>query len=107
MRISNIANNKADKTYELQVIGTLQEVEDFAGFTSYTADFIEEDLNGKYSLTIMGSNEWSKKEFRGFVTEELKKFRAKKKATKKLAKKKEKDIIETIVDDVNKLIKKL
>jgi len=75
MRISNIANNKADKVYELEVIGTLQEVEDFASFTSYTADFIEEDLNGKYSLTIMGSNEGSKKEFRGFVTEELKKFR--------------------------------
>ena len=75
MRISNIANNKADKVYEVEVIGTLAEVEGFEVFTSYTADFIEEELNDEYSITIMGSNEWSKKEFRGFVTEELKKFR--------------------------------
>ena len=75
MRISNIANNKADKVYEVEVIGTLAEVEAFEVFTSYTADFIEEELNGEYSITIMGSNEWSKKEFRGYVTEELKKFR--------------------------------
>ena len=75
MRISNIANNKGDQTYELTIIGTENEVEEFSSFTQYLADFVEDEYNGEFSITIMGSMEFSKKEFRATVTEELKNFR--------------------------------
>ncbi len=75
MRISNIANNKADNTYEIVVIGTEQEVNDFETFTKFTADFIEEELNEEFSITIMGNTGFGKKDFKAEVTRELKEFR--------------------------------
>jgi len=75
MRIDNIANNKGDKTYELTIIGKESELQKFAEFTKYTADFIEEELNDGFSMTIMSAWEWNKKEFRAQVTAELKEFR--------------------------------
>jgi len=75
MKISNIANSKADSTYELVVIGTEQEVNAFETFTKFTADFIEEELNEKFSITIMGNTGFGKKDFKAEVTRELKEFR--------------------------------
>lgn len=77
MRISNIANKKADKTLELEIIGTLEEVEGFGAFTEYTADFVEDRGYGEYSITIMGRNREGKKDFKGYVVAELKEFRKK------------------------------
>jgi len=75
MRISNIANNKADNTYEVLIIGTEQDVNAFEAFTKFTADFIEEELNNEFSITIMGNTGFGKKDFRAEVTRELKEFR--------------------------------
>ena len=78
MRIANQANQANDRTYELTIIGTEAEVEAFQAFTSYSADFIEEELNDEFSITIMGNDGYGKKEFRAEVTAELKAFRAQK-----------------------------
>ncbi len=75
IRILNIANKKADTTYELSIIGTEKEVEEFGGFTQFTADFIEEEQNGEFSITIMGNTGFGKKDFKEVVTKELKEFR--------------------------------
>ena len=75
MRIENIANNKEDNTFELTIFGTESEVEAFGDFTQFTSDFIEEELNDEYSITIMGNTGCGKKDFRSEVTAELKAFR--------------------------------
>ncbi len=77
MRIANISNNKGDKTYEVEIIGTEKEVNEFAEFTSFTADFIEEELNDEFSITIMGNTGYGKKDFRAEIVRELKEFRKK------------------------------
>ena len=74
MRIENIANQIDYNFYELTIIGTEQEVESFAQFTKHTADFIEDELDGTFSITIIGRDN-TKKEFRKNVTAELKAFR--------------------------------
>ena len=76
MRIQNISNKKADNTYELEVVGTEAQVEAYQEFTQFTADFIEEEEDGNFSITIMSCNSFSKKEFRQEVTQELKEFRS-------------------------------
>ena len=75
MRISNIANSKGDNTYEMMVIGTEQELEMFQVFTQFGADFIEEENEEEYSMVIMGSMEFSKKEFKERLVAELREFR--------------------------------
>lgn len=76
MRVQNIAYSTEHKIYELQIIGTEQEVEEYGSFTRFTADMIEEEIHDEYSITII-SNELfiTKKEFRAAVTAELKEFR--------------------------------
>ena len=75
MRIANISNKKQDETFELEIQGTEQEVEDFSNFTQFTSDFIEEEGEDLFSITIMGNTGFGKKDFRAEVTKELKEFR--------------------------------
>ena len=75
MRIENIANRKEDNTFEITIIGTEDQIESFESFTKFTADFIEEELNDEFSITIMGNTGFGKKDFRSAVTAELKEFR--------------------------------
>ena len=75
MRIERIANIKNDRTFEASVIGTEVEVEAFASYTSFTSDFIEEEEEGVFSITIMGNTGFGKKDFKSELTKELKAFR--------------------------------
>ena len=75
MRVDNIANKKGDRTYEISIIGTEQELEGFMSFTSHPQDFLEEENETEFSLTIMGSWEMNKKEFVESVRHELKEFK--------------------------------
>lgn len=74
MRIENIANEAGDYYYEVTIIGTEEEVNQYATYTKFTADFIEEEYNGDYSITVIGTSA-NKKDFRATVTKELKEFR--------------------------------
>ena len=76
MRIENIANQANDRYYELTIIGTEAEIEAYHAFTKHTTDFIEEELNEEYSITVISSHfDTSKKEFRAEITADLKAFR--------------------------------
>ena len=75
MRIENISNNKNDRTFEASVVGTESEIEAFETYTSFTSDFIEEEEEGIFSITIMGNTGFGKKDFRAELTRELKSFR--------------------------------
>ncbi len=74
MRIENIQNKAGDRCYELAVIGTEAQVEEFHEFTSFESDFVEDQGNGNFSITIMTKWACNKKEFRQELTQELKEF---------------------------------
>ena len=76
MRIANIKNNKGDNTYEVYIIGSEADINAYQLYTNLTADFVEEELNDEFSITIM-SDQWAsnKKEFRAEVVADLKEFR--------------------------------
>jgi hypothetical protein len=75
MRIENIANQANDKVLEASVIGTQAEVEGFGSHTQFTADFVEEESNDEWSISIMAPNDWGKKEFKKELAAELKAYR--------------------------------
>jgi hypothetical protein len=76
MRIQNIPNRANDECYEASVIGSKQEVEAYSAFSAFTTDFIEEEGDGKFSITVMSSWFVNKKEFKDELVQDLKKFRA-------------------------------
>tara|TARA_R110000737_G_scaffold282932_1_gene289599 strand:- start:268 stop:504 length:237 start_codon:yes stop_codon:yes gene_type:complete len=76
MRISNIANKANDRTKELNVQGTQQEIDLFCENTTFTFDF-EEDNFDYVQITVFSKDlhNTDKKEFRAELTKELKSIR--------------------------------
>ena len=77
MRITNCPhdNDHQEGVYELWIIGTEDEIDKYASYTKFDNDFIEEELNDEWSITVIGDYQDCKKEFRAEVTAELKAFR--------------------------------
>ena len=76
MRISNIANKANDRTKELNVHGTQQEIDLFCENTSFTFD-CEEDHIDFIQITVFSKDlhNTDKKSFRAELTKELKSIR--------------------------------
>lgn len=80
MKIVNIANERLDDNFHVSVLGKLEDIEEYVGFTKFMTDFIEEDMDDLYTVWVFGNTiSGLKADFKKEVAKELKEFRRKNK----------------------------